>query len=66
VRRLLAASDQLWAALAKAGYDYSKLVPADMTALSSPEVVAAEKRLTAYMTTTCGITIGAAAAQPSH
>jgi hypothetical protein len=61
VTTLFAATDAVWAALAKANYDYSKLQPSDMVALSSPEVAAAEKRLTAYMTTTCGITAPGAA-----
>jgi hypothetical protein len=56
VTTLFAATDAVWAALAKVNYDYSKLKPLDMSALSAPAVVAAETRLTAYMTTTCGIT----------
>jgi hypothetical protein len=56
VTTLFAATDAVWAALAKVNYDYSKLKPTDMSALSSPAVVAAEARLTAYMTGTCGIT----------
>ena len=56
---LLMASDKVWTALDKVHYDYAKLTPADMAALADPATVAAEHRLTAYMTNTCGITAGA-------
>jgi hypothetical protein len=66
VVRVLAASDSVWLALAKVNYDYSQLKPADMSALSSPETVAAEGRVTAYMTGTCGLSAATPPAQPSH
>jgi hypothetical protein len=55
VALLIDVSDKMYSALAKAGYDYSKLTPADMTAFSTPEVTAAEEHLTAYIKGTCGI-----------
>jgi hypothetical protein len=55
---LVGASDTMYAALAKAGYDYSKLTTADMAGLSSPQVTAAEQHLTAYVKGTCGIDLG--------
>jgi hypothetical protein len=61
VNRLMVASLAVWDALAKVNYDYTKITASDMSALSSPEVVGAEKRLTAYMTSTCGLSIGAPA-----
>jgi hypothetical protein len=66
VVRLLAASDAVWSALAKVNYDYSQLKATDMSALSSPETVAAEGRVTAYLTGTCGISAATPPAQPSH
>jgi hypothetical protein len=62
VALLVTASDSMYDALAKVGDDYSKLTPADMTAFSSPAVMAAEQHLTAYLKGTCGIDIGAQAA----
>ncbi len=61
VSQLMAASLAVWDALAKVNYDYSRLKAADLSALSSPGVAAAEQRLTAYMTNTCGLTVGAPA-----
>jgi hypothetical protein len=61
VNVLMAASLSMWDALAKVNYDYSKLKPSDMAALSSPAVAAAGKRLSIYMTDTCGLKIGGAA-----
>jgi hypothetical protein len=61
VNRLMAASLAVWDALAKVNYDYTKITASDMTALSTPAVAAAEKRLTAYMTNTCGLSIGSPA-----
>ena len=58
VALLVAASDSMYDALAKVGDDYSKLTAADMTAFSSPKVVAAEQRLTAYVKDSCGIDLG--------
>ncbi|MDQ1493961.1 MAG: hypothetical protein QOG69_444 [Actinomycetota bacterium] len=55
VALLVGVSDKMYAALAKAGYDYSKLTPADMAAFSTPQVAAAEEHLTAYIKGTCGI-----------
>ena len=48
VALLVDVSDKMYSALAKAGYDYSKLTPADMAAFSTPQVAAAEEHLTAY------------------
>ena len=62
VNLLMSASLAVWDALAKVNYDYTKIKASDMSALSSPEVAAASKRLTAYMTGTCGLSIGAPAA----
>jgi hypothetical protein len=61
VALLMHASDAMFDALDKAGYDYSKLSAADMSGLSSPQVAAAEKRITAYITDTCGIDLTAQA-----
>ncbi|MDX6254184.1 MAG: hypothetical protein QOJ11_518 [Frankiales bacterium] len=66
VVRVLAASDAVWSALAKVNYDYSQLKASDMSALSSPETAAAEGRLTAYMTGTCGLSAAPPPARPSH
>jgi hypothetical protein len=66
VVRVLAASDAVWSALAKVNYDYSQLKASDMSALSSPETAAAEGRLTAYMSGTCGLSAAPPPARPSH
>jgi hypothetical protein len=55
VRVLVAASNVMYDALAKVDYDYSKLTPADMAGMSSPDVAAAEQHLDAYVKDTCGI-----------
>jgi hypothetical protein len=55
VALLVGVSDKMYDALAKAGYDYSKLTPADMAVFSTPQVTAAEEHLTAYIKGTCGI-----------
>jgi hypothetical protein len=55
------ATNKLDAALAKAGYDYSKIDPTAFAAFSSPDVVAAEQHLTSYMKSTCGIDVGGVA-----
>ena len=55
VALLVDVSDKMYGALAKAGYDYSKLTPADMSAFSTPQVAAAEEHLSAYIKGTCGI-----------
>ena len=69
VALLVGLSDKMYAAVAKAGYDYSKLTPADMSAFSTPDVAAAEEHLTAYIKGTCGIdlatALGATAAEAS-
>jgi hypothetical protein len=51
-------TDKLYAALAKANYDYSKLDPTSIGSLESPDVTAAEQHITSYMKDTCGIDIG--------
>jgi hypothetical protein len=61
VALLVDVSDKMYAALAKAGYDYSKLTPADMAAFSAPQVAAAEEHLTAYIKGTCGIDLASGA-----
>jgi hypothetical protein len=58
---LVAASDAMFNALAKANYDYSKLTAADMVDFSSAKVTAAEAHLTTYLKDTCGIDLGAGA-----
>jgi hypothetical protein len=62
VSLLVGVSDQMYAALAKVGYDYTKLTAADMGVFSTPQVSAAEAHLTAYITTTCGLDLPARAA----
>lgn len=67
---IFGATDKLYAALAKANYDYSKLDPTSISSLQSPDVTAAEQHITSYMKDTCGIDIGgggssSAAAQAS-
>lgn len=57
VQTLLAAQDQVLAALEKVDFDVTKLSPEDMSAVESPEVEAAGKKLDAYVTDTCGIDI---------
>ena len=54
---LLAASEKLYQALAKNDYDITKLRPADVTALSSPALAAAEAHVAAYVKDTCGISL---------
>jgi hypothetical protein len=58
---LAAAVTKLYAAVAKANYDFSKLTEADLTAMSTPAVTAAEGKVDTYVKTTCGIDLGAAA-----
>src|SRR4051812_22799386 len=65
VTLLYTAADKVWAALESVHYDYSKLDASNMTALSTPGVVAAEKRLAAYMSGTCGLTMGASTSPAS-
>ena len=55
------ATDKLYAALVKANYDYTKLDPTAMSALSSPAVKAAEQHLNDYAKNTCGIDLGGGA-----
>jgi len=66
---IFGATDKLYAALAKANYDYSKLDPTSIGSLETPDVTAAEQHITSYMKDTCGIDIGggdsSAAAQAS-
>ena len=62
VALLVDVSDKMYSALAKAGYDYSKLTPADMAAFSTPQVAAAEEHLTGYIKGTCGIDLASGAA----
>ena len=65
VKILIDASAQLFAALEKDNYDFTKITPADEAAMTSPAVVAAEKRVNAYVKADCGIDIGAGAAASS-
>ena len=53
VTLLFHASNKIYDALGKVGYDYSKLKASDMSPLRDPDVVAAEKRLKAYVDNTC-------------
>jgi hypothetical protein len=59
------AIDKLYAALAKANYDYTKLDPTALTDLSSPAVKTAEQHLNDYVKTTCGIDLGGGATAAS-
>ena len=54
---VLGAVDNLFKALQKANYDYTKIDPAALAAVSSPAVTTAEAHLTAYVKTTCGIAL---------
>jgi len=65
VKVLIDASSKLFTALEKDNYDFTKITPADEAALTSPAVVAAEKRVSAYVKADCGIDIGAGAAASS-
>ena len=62
---LIDASSQLFTALEKDNYDFTKITPADEAAMTTPAVVAAEKRVDAYVKADCGIDIGAGAAASS-
>ena len=55
VNVLFTATDKVWAALAKANYDYSKIDQTEISSLSAPAVVTAEQHLQAYMTSVCKI-----------
>ena len=59
---IFGATDKLYAALAAAGYDYTKLDPTAISALETPQVTTAEQNITSYMKNTCGIDLGGAAA----
>jgi hypothetical protein len=59
------ATDKLYAALAKANYDYTKLDPAALADLQSPAVMTAEQHLNDYAKNTCGIDLGGGAAASS-
>jgi hypothetical protein len=59
---IFGATDKLYAALAAAGYDYSKIDPTAMAALETPAVTTAETNITTYMKNTCGIDLGGGAA----
>jgi hypothetical protein len=59
------AIDKLYAALAKANYDYTKLDPTALTDLESPAVKTAEQHLNDYVKTTCGIDLGGGATAAS-
>jgi hypothetical protein len=59
------ATDKLYAALAKANYDYKKLDPSVFTVLQDPAVTAAEQHLTDYAKNTCGIDLGGPSAASS-
>jgi hypothetical protein len=62
---LIHAGDVLYTALAKTGYDYTRLSAADLEGFSAPQVAAAEKNVIAYMTGTCAIDPAALGAVPS-
>ena len=49
----------LYQAVAKAGYDFTKVDQADLTAMSSAKVTAASDKVDAYVKDTCGIDTGA-------
>ena len=55
---IFGATDKLYAALAAANYDYSKLDAASVDSLETPQVTTAEQNITSYMKNTCGIDIG--------
>jgi hypothetical protein len=46
-------------ALEKAGYDFTKIDPSVLSSMRTPDVMAAEQRLTDYLKNTCGIDAGA-------
>ncbi len=52
---LFGATDKIYAAIAAANYDFTKINPASMTGLDTPQVKAAEANINAYMKNTCGI-----------
>lgn len=56
------ATNTFFAALAKANYDYTKVDPSALTAMSSPAVQTAEEHLNTYTKTVCGIDTGGGAA----
>jgi hypothetical protein len=58
---LFDASNKFDDALAKAGYDYSKLDPTALTGFSTPAVETATQHVTNYLTTVCGINTSAGA-----
>jgi hypothetical protein len=51
------ASDSVYDALEKVGFDYSKLTATDLAALSGKDVTAAELHLTTYLAKTCGLDV---------
>jgi hypothetical protein len=55
VHVLFNASNQIYDALAKANYDYSKIDATTISALQEPDVKQAETRLTDYITNVCKI-----------
>jgi hypothetical protein len=58
---VLGAVDKLLKALEAANYDYSKIDATTFSALSDPKVTAAEAHVVAYVKTSCGIDVAAAA-----
>lgn len=54
---VLTAIDNLFKALEKANYDYTKIDPAALSAVSSPAVTTAEAHLATYVSTTCGFSL---------
>jgi hypothetical protein len=65
VKVLIDASTQLFSALEKVNYDFTKITPADEAVFSSPAVTAAEKRVDVFVKADCGIDIGGGAAASS-
>lgn len=61
---VFSATDKLYAALAAANFDYTKLDPTILSGLNTPAVAAAEQHLSAYMKDTCGIDDGFSSDSP--
>jgi hypothetical protein len=62
IATVFGATNTFYAALAKANYDYTKVDPTALTAMSTPAVQAAEAHLETYTKTVCGIDTGGASA----
>jgi hypothetical protein len=59
---IFGATDKLYAALAAANYDYSKIDPTQLSTLDSPQIMTAEQNIETYVKNTCGVDLGITAA----